>query len=162
VPDISLDLRAIEFVTEHNVRVFAWRAFVDVEFAVGRDQNTRFECFVDPGAPFSVIPFSLWHDRNLQWSRLGSQISRVSGASASPLSWQGAPCVLGEVSIQLQDKPSGRITGPHRVVAKFPRTRLPTSSENATILGMNFLADNDIRLTIDSNDGQLSGFLSVP
>lgn len=65
--DIALDFRAIEYVTDLGVTVRAMRAFVDVEFPTQADTTVDFDCFVDIAAPFSVIPYSLWHDRSIRW-----------------------------------------------------------------------------------------------
>ncbi|MBI3461759.1 MAG: hypothetical protein HY000_01680 [Planctomycetes bacterium] len=60
------------------------------------------------------------------------------------LAWQGVPCDLGTTDIRLIDLDNDTRTGPHQVAAKFPRRKLQPALENAAILGMNFLADNEL------------------
>lgn len=120
MPDIPLDFRAIEYVTDLGVAVRAMRAFVDVEFPTQADTTVDFDCFVDIGAPFSVIPYSLWHDRSIRWRRLGSVLT-LAGTPSRPvpdaLLWQGASCELGETEVYLIDPVARLQTGPHRVLA---------------------------------------------
>jgi hypothetical protein len=53
MPDISLDLRGIDYVTDQDAMVRAWRAFVPVRFVGPNALLVGFQAFVDPGAPFS-------------------------------------------------------------------------------------------------------------
>ena len=162
MPDISLDLRGIDYVTDQNVTVRAWRAFVRVRFVGRNGLLVRFQAFVDPGAPFSVIPYSLWHGRRIRWAALGTQLMRAGRPAAEGLLWQGVRCDLGTTDIHLLDLDAGIRTGPHRVVAKFARQRLPPAIENSAILGMSFLADNDIRLVLDGHGAGTTGYLGLP
>lgn len=162
MPDISLDLQAIDFITDQQVAVRAWRAFVKVRFDGLHGPRIRYETFLDPGAPFSVIPYSLWHGRRLRWRALGTQFTRAGHPVAGSLTWQGAPCELGTTDLYLLDLAAGIRTGPHRVVAKFVQQALPQTVENAAILGMSFLADNELRLVLEGIGGRMSGVLSVP
>ena len=63
MPDIALDVRTIEFVTDLQVTVWARRAFVEARFVAQNEPLTAFGTSIDPGAPFGVIPYSLWHSR---------------------------------------------------------------------------------------------------
>lgn len=162
MPDIALDVRTIEFVTDLQVTVWARRAFVEARFDAQNGPPTAFDTFVDLGAPFGMVPYSLWHSRRLRWTPLGTQLIRAGKPVPGALSWQGVPCELGETDLYLIDLDSGIRTGPHRLVAKFPRRRLPPAAENAAILGMNFLADNDIRLMLAGSHGAVSGYLAMP
>jgi hypothetical protein len=65
MPDIFLDLRRIDYRSDQNALVSAWRAYADALFITPSGAPMSFSCIVDPGAPFSVLPFSLWHDRSL-------------------------------------------------------------------------------------------------
>ena len=162
MPDIPLDLRALDFATNQNVNVRAWRAFVEARFVAHSGAITAFDTFVDPGAPFGVIPYSLWHSRRLRWTPLGTQLLRAGNPVPGALSWQGVPCDLGATDLFLIDLDSGIRTGPHRLVAKFARQPVTPAAENAAILGMNFLADNDIRLVLEGSLGGVTGYLAVP
>lgn len=64
MPDIPLHPRAIDFVTDRQVALRAWRAFGIARFVAQHGPRIRFETFLDPGAPFCVIPYSLWHGRH--------------------------------------------------------------------------------------------------
>ena len=163
MPDIFLDLRHIDYVSDQNVSVSAWRAYAEALFAAQGGPLVSFSCVVDPGAPFSVLPFSLWHDRNLPWTPLGHQLTRQGGQVPEALEWQGVACDLGETSVHLIDLQAGIQAGPFLVVAKFPRQRLPRANlETIALLGMNFLTDNLLRLVLDGTKGVLVGHLSVP
>lgn len=162
MPDIPLEVRSLEFVTNQNVAVKAWRAFVESRFVGQAGQLVRFQTFVDPGAPFSVIPHSLWHSRRLRWTPLGTQLIRAGKPVPGALAWQGIPCDLGTSEVFLVDLDSGIRTGPHQLVAKLPRRRLPPAAESSAILGMNFLADNDIRLVLEGGNGIVAGYLAIP
>jgi hypothetical protein len=160
--EISLDLRGISYVTDQNVTVWAWRAFVRVRFVAENGVRVRFQAFVDPGAPFSVIPCSLWHGRRIQWTALGTHLLRAGRQSPEDLLWQGVRCDLGTTDIHLLDLDTGIRTGPHRLVAKFARQRLQPALESAAILGMSFLADTDIRLVLDGQAARVTGYLALP
>ena len=162
MPDISLDLHGVDYVTDQNVTVRAWRAFARVRFVAQNGLLVRFQAFVDPGAPFSVIPYSLWHGRRIWWAPLGRQLIREGRPSRGGLLWQGVRCDLGTTDIHLLDLDTGIRTGPHRVVAKFARQRLPPAIEHSAILGMSFLADNDIQLVLDGHGADMAGSLAVP
>jgi hypothetical protein len=162
MPDIPLDLRAIDYATDEGLVVRAWRAFLDVRFIGQNGSSIPFECFVDPGAPFCVLPYSLWRGRRVSWTRLGTRLSRIGNPVPGVLTWQGAPCDLGQTSLYLVDLEAGHRTGPYQVTAKFVRQRLAPAMERAAILGMNFLADNSLRLELEGIMGDLSGDLSVP
>jgi len=91
----------------------------------------------------------VWQARALQWSRV-SQSLHGSGGSAA-LSWQGVPCELGEMTIDL--------AGPRKLVAKFA---LQPSPPLDVILGMNFLVDNDLEWILKAARGSPTGIIVVP
>jgi hypothetical protein len=163
MPDISLELRRINYLSDQNVAVSAWRAYAAALFITPTGAPVSFSCILDPGAPLSVLPFSLWHDRNLKWTPLGQQLIRQGAQAPERLEWQGVPCSLGDTSVHLIDLPTGVQTGPFLVVAKFVSQRLPhTPLEMIALLGMNFLTDNQLRLVLDGTGRDLVGSLSVP
>jgi len=160
---IFLDLRRIDYVSDLNVPVSAWRAYADALFVTPSGALVSFSCIVDPGAPFSVLPFSLWNDRNVQWTPLGQQLTRQGSQAPEPLEWQAASCDLGETPVHLVDLQMRVQAGPFLVVAKFVRQRLPVPNlESIALLGMNFLTDNRLSLVLDGTGGALVGYLSVP
>ncbi len=163
MPDVSLDLRRIDFVSDQNVAVSAWRAYAEALFITPTGTQVSYSCIVDPGAPFSVLPFSLWHDCNLHWSQLGQQLIRQGGQTAEPLKWQDVDCSLGDTSVYLIDRQTGLQAGPFLVIAKFASQRLPHAHlEMVAVLGMNFLTDNDLRFTLAGTGGNLTGHFSIP
>jgi hypothetical protein len=163
MPDISLDLRRIDYRSDQNAAVSAWRAYAEALFITSTGVQVSFSCIVDPGAPFRVLPFSLWHDCNVQWTPLGQQLIRQAGKAPEPLEWQGVDCSLGDTSVQLIDRQTSMQTGPFLVVAKFVSQRQPrTPLEMIAVLGMNFLADNHLRLVLDGAGQDLVGYFSVP
>lgn len=162
MPSIALQLRGVDYVTELGVRVRAWRAFVEAGFVVPGGGAVRFQCFVDPGAPFSVIPYSLWHGRHLQWTRLGGQLTRTSGGGGGALLWQNSRCELGLAHLYLFDLADGIRSGPHQVIGKFVQQRQLPNLEHTAILGMNFLDDNELRLVLDGTGNAISGALELP
>lgn len=163
MPDLFLQVRCIDYVSDQNVPVSAWRAYAESLFVTPSGTLAPFTCVIDPGAPFSVLPFSLWHDRNLEWISLGHELTRQGAQAPELLEWQGVPSDLGETSVHLIDLQSGVQAGPFLVVAKLPHQRLPrTNLETVALLGMNFLTDNRLRLVLDGTAGNLVGYLSVP
>jgi len=165
MPDIFLDLRHIDYISDQNVPVAAWRAHAEVLFTTATGALANFSCIVDSGAPFSVLPFSLWQSYNVQWNRIGKQLSRQGGGPApGALKWQDVDCSLGVTHVHLSDPQTGtRTSSPFLVVAKFGGQPSKHSHlEMFAVLGMNFLADNNLRLELDGTGVDLAGYLSVP
>ena len=52
MPDIFLDLRRIDDVSDQNVSVSAWRAYAEALFVTPGGVLVSFSCIVDPGAPW--------------------------------------------------------------------------------------------------------------
>lgn len=165
MPDIFLDLRHNDFVSDQHVAVRAWRAYAEVLFTTATGALANFSCIVDSGAPFSVVPFSLWQSYNVQWNPLGKQLSRQGGSPApTTLKWQDVDCSLGVTQVHLSDPRTGtRTSQPYIVVAKFASQRSQHSHlELFAVLGMNFLKDNGLRLQLDGTGADLDGYLTVP
>jgi hypothetical protein len=165
MPDIFLDLRRIDYLSDQNAPVSAWRAHAEVLFTTATGALATFTCLVDTGAPFSVLPFSLWQSYNVQWNPLGQQLSRQGGGPAlGVLKWQDVDCSLGVTHVHLSDPRTGtRTRRPFLVVAKFASQPSKHSQlEMFAVLGMNFLADNNLRLVLDGTGADLAGYLSVP
>jgi hypothetical protein len=80
----------------------------------------------------------------------------------SELTWQGIACHLRECTVWLVDPKSGVQTGPHRLVAKFVRQRLPPRLEQLMLLGANFCPDNGIDLDLNCRGSAAMGCLDVP
>jgi hypothetical protein len=165
MPDIFLDLRRIDYLSDQNVPVAAWRAYAEVLFTTATGALANFSCIVDSGAPFSVVPFSLWHGYDVKWNCIGKQLSPQGGGPvAGALKWQDVDCSLGVTHVHLSDPKTGtRTSSPFLVVAKFAsQPSKYTQLETFAVLGMNFLADNNLRLVLDGTGADLAGYLSVP
>src|SRR5437870_6234220 len=119
MPDIFLDLRRSDYRSDQNALVSAWRAYADALFITPSGALISFSCIVDPGAPFRVLPFPLWHDCNLQWNSLGQQLTRQGSPLPEPLlERQSVACYLGETSVHRIDLQTGVQVGPFLMVAK--------------------------------------------
>ncbi len=161
--DIFLDLRRIDYLSDQNVPLTAWRGYAEALFVTPGGGTVPFSCIVDSGAPFSVLPYSLWHDRNLSWTSLGRRLTRRGGHVPEPLKWQGEDCSLGQTSLSLIDRRTNQQTGPFLLVAKFVDRPLPDARlEMVAVLGMNFLTDNHLRSVLEGAGGNLVGYISVP
>ena len=149
--------------TDQNVPLTAWRGYADALFVTPSGGTVPFSCIADSGAPFSVLPYSFWHDRNLSWTLLGRHLTRRGGQVADPLTWQGEDCSLGQTSVSLIDRRTSQQTGPFLLVAKLVDRPLPDARlEMLTVLGLNFLADNDLRSVLEGTGGNLVGYISAP
>ena len=161
--DIFLDVRHIDYRSDQNVPLTAWRGYADALFVTPSGGTVPFSCIVDSGASFSVLPYSLWHDRNLSWTLIGRRLTRQGGQVSEPLKWQGEDCSLGQTSVSLIDRRTGQQTGPFLLVAKFVNRPLPDARlEMLVVLGLNFLADNDLRSVLDGTGGNLVGYITAP
>ena len=74
---------------------------------------------LDTGAPFSVVPYTLWHDGALPWQPLGTEFWTQAGLQdRGALLWQGIPCQFGELQIRLVDEVNQR-SRPLRTMLNF-------------------------------------------
>lgn len=152
MPSISLDFRTRDYVTDFGVRLRSVRPFVGAQLG-----SVRPLCFVDTGAPLSIVSFSV--AQQIRWKLQGRQLT-FQGSAVS-LDWQGIPCELGEAMLVLQDRPHNLQTGPCKLIGKFAKSVHP-SLEGYVILGMNFLKDNGIDLEIHARAAFFVGALLVP
>lgn len=163
MPNISLELRRVDFCSDQNINVTAWRVEAETLFTTSTGLIVPYSCVVDTGAPFSILPFSLWHDRNLEWNRCGTRLRRQGGKAYESLKWGQADCELGDTTVHLFDGQSNLQSGPFLVVGKFANQRQPDPNlEMTALLGMNFLTDNHLRLVVDGAGGNLVSYLAVP
>ena len=164
MPDIFLDLRRIDYVSDQNASGSAWRAHAETLFTTSTSSLASFSCIVDTGAPFSVLPFSLWQSCNVQWSPLGQQLTCHGRPAQGVLKWQDVDCSLGATYVQLIDLQTGmKVSRPFLVVAKFASQRSQHPHlELTAVLGMNFLTDNNLRLELDGTGVDLVGYFSIP
>lgn len=163
MPTIPLQVRTVAYRSDQQVLVEARRVYARTHFISQNGAEVYFRSIVDSGAPLSVLPYSLWHQQSLRWTRLGgATLTRVGLPATEQLVWQGTPCELGETTVFLLDLASGVQTGPHRVVGKFVQQPVSGESETTALLGLNFLVDNAIRHALEGTGSSLSASLVVP
>ena len=146
MPVIPLIEKVRVFRTEKAIALRACRGYVEVEFAAKSGNTFRRSAVVDLGAPFSVIPYSLWHDKDIPWQPLGAPVTGEETAQPSPLSWFGVPCQMGDAQVWLVDAATEIRSRLLRVRAKLPSARVSSHAEKEVILGYDFLAANAITL----------------
>jgi hypothetical protein len=83
--DIPLLERSIEFRTDLGSVVRAVRPYVAIEFIDGAGNVFQWLAMFDTGAPFSVLPYTLWQEHNIIWNLLGSQLLRGDKLDAAAL-----------------------------------------------------------------------------
>jgi hypothetical protein len=169
MPVISLAVRYVDYVSDQGFPVRAQRAYAQTSFRTSGNLRVPCRCVVDSGAPFCVIPYSLWHGRKLNWSRLGKHLLRTGSNRLEKLEWQGIACALGETLVYLVDANARVEVGPFLVIGKFADRRHPRPDvEGVAVLGLNFLTDNKEVLTLDgtrlvvAGKETLTGTLAVP
>jgi hypothetical protein len=150
MPAIALDIQVADYLTDMGNWVRAWRAYADVRFPVPTGESVSFACITDSGASFSVLPYSLWSEMGISWTRWGGQLLTSRGRPVpGALTWQGIACDLGVIEIDLVD--ANTRAGPFLVVAKLVRQRHRNPViENNAVLGLNFIIDNWLRLEVDA------------
>jgi hypothetical protein len=102
-------------------------------------------CWVDTGAPVSVVPFQV-HNRRLVWQP-------VPGVQTS---WSGQPCDLRRIDFWLPtDRPPYR-RGPMSLLAKFARSD-PPGDPVPVLLGLEFFLAHqaELQLPLAPSDGSI-------
>lgn len=89
-------------------------------------QSPRDLCWLDTGAPVSVVPFHVRHQR-LTWQP-------IPGIRTT---WAGQPCDLGRIDVWLQTEQPPFLRGPFALLAKFPRSD-PPGDLVPVLLGLEF------------------------
>jgi len=84
-------------------------------------------CWLDTGAPVSIVPFHI-HYQRLMWQP-------IPGVTAS---WAGQTCDLGHVDLWLTIQQAPYLRGPFSLLAKFPRSD-PPGDLMPVLLGLEFL-----------------------
>ncbi|MCY2988112.1 MAG: hypothetical protein NTY19_09655 [Planctomycetota bacterium] len=146
--DLPVDFLTAKFRTDRGDALLLYRPIIMARFPTVDGQAILRRCMTDTGAPLSVVPYAVWHARNFKWSSVSTSLRGSAGLAA--LTWQGVPCELGEMQIDL--------AGPRVFVAKFALQPTPPCD---VILGLNFLVDNDLDLSLTAVGGSLSGTLVV-
>lgn len=150
MPILALEVKYVDYVSDQGFAVRAQRAFARTSFRTSRQLRVSYRCIVDSGAPFSVLPYSLWHGRKLDWNPLGKHLFRTGSNQPEKLEWQGIACELGKTRVYLVDAHGGVEAGPFLVIGKFAAAQHPRPDvESVAVLGLNFLTDNKDVLTLD-------------
>lgn len=159
MPIIPLEEKVVDLTTDLGVVVRVSRLYLWVEFTAEDGGVVRRLAMYDSGAPWSVLPHTLWHDNKIAWQPLGSQLLRDGKPDPSALNWLGVACQLGEVQATLVDKATDNRSGKLRLVAKFPSAKIPSNSEKEAILGQDFLRANFLTLTLRAGRSGLDGVI---
>ena len=145
---LPVDFLTANFRTDRGDTLLLHRPVITARFPTVGGQSILRRCLIDTGAPLSVVPHAVWHARHLAWAPVSTTLLGNSGVAE--LTWQGVPCELGEMQIDL--------AGPRTLVAKFASRPTPPSD---VILGLSFLTDNDLELVLSAVGGSLSGSVVV-
>jgi hypothetical protein len=98
--------------------------------------SARETCWLDTGAPLSVVPFHV-HHRRLVWQP-------VAGVTTT---WSGQPCDLGRIDFWLPTDQPPFLRGPLSLLAKFPRSD-PPGHRVPALLGLEFLLAHQAELNL--------------
>jgi hypothetical protein len=99
-------------------------------------QSPRDLCWLDTGAPISIVPFHVHHQR-LAWQP-------IPGITTT---WAGQPCDLGRVDVWLSTEQLPYLRGPFALLAKFPRSD-PPGDLVPVLLGLEFFLTHQAELTL--------------
>jgi hypothetical protein len=108
-------------------------------------QSPQDLCWLDTGAPISVIPFHVHHQR-LTWQLL----------PGIKTTWAGQPCDLGRIDAWLATSSSPSLRGPFPLLAKFPRND-PPGNLVPVLLGLEFFLAHraELQLFLPPQDGHI-------
>jgi hypothetical protein len=95
---------------------------------------TSVDCWLDTGAPLTVIPFHVQNQR-LDWQPLPGLLT----------SWAGQRCDLGQVDIGLPTQQPSYVRGPLSLMAKFAQSD-PPGPPVPVLLGLEFLLAHQAEL----------------
>jgi hypothetical protein len=135
----SVALRAITFPLG--------RLVVQLYFGTERPgpETAQEPCWLDTGAPLSVVPFHLHHQR-LVWQP-------IPGVRTS---WSGQPCDLGRIDFWLPTDQPPYLRGPLSLLAKFAKSDPPGPPERI-LLGLEFFLSHgaELQLPLPPRDGSI-------
>jgi hypothetical protein len=89
-------------------------------------ESPRDLCWLDTGAPLSVVPFYV-HHRRLAWQPI----------PGIKVTWAGQPCELGRIDVWLSTQQPPNVRGPFSLLAKFARSD-PPGDLVPVLLGLEF------------------------
>jgi hypothetical protein len=93
-------------------------------------------CWLDTGAPLSVVPFHVHHQR-LVWQP-------IPGIRTT---WAGQPCDLGHIDVWLRTEQPPYLRGPFPLLAKFPHND-PPGDLVPVLLGLEFFLSHQAEFTL--------------
>jgi hypothetical protein len=93
-------------------------------------------CWLDTGAPLSVVPFHV-HNQRLTWQA-------IPGIS---LTWAGQPCDRGRIDAWLTTEQPPYLRGPFALLAKFARSD-PPGDLMPVLLGLEFFLSHRAEFTM--------------
>ena len=93
-------------------------------------------CWLDTGAPFSIIPLAM-HSGRLAWQPLAGMQTR----------WAGQACDLGVIDVWLPAGTRKGAAGPFPMLAKFARSD-PPGGPLPILLGLEFLLTHQAHLNL--------------
>ena len=153
--------KRVEYVTEKGSVLVACRSYLLAEFRSAMGEPILRQVMLDSGAPWGVLPHSFWSKNQIPWQPIGSQIRRSDRVEFEPITWQGIPCSLGELSVDLLDERTGVRTRPLRLLAKLPEAPGTKVTESEVLFGLGFFRDNSLSHTISGVNGVLICRLDV-
>ncbi len=108
-------------------------------------EAAREPCWLDTGAPLSVVPFNVHHQR-LLWQP-------IPGVQTS---WSSRPCDLGRVDFWLETDQPPYLRGPMSLLAKFARSD-PPGPVIPVLLGLEFFLAHraEFELFLPPRDGSI-------
>jgi hypothetical protein len=158
MPRIVFTIRTTAFVTERGVSVPAHRPYLAAQFLGQHQQRLPYPAFLDTGSPYSVVPHRLANQ--IPWKDLGGYL--IFSGQNRAVEWNGIPCRMGVLEVELIDTHAMVRTGPLRVLAKVASQPAPSHLDQAVLLGVSFLTDNRIQQDLDGSGTALTGSLWVP
>lgn len=99
-------------------------------------QGPRDLCWLDTGAPVSVVPFHVHHQR-LAWKP-------IPGIRTT---WAGQSCDLGRIEAWLTTEQPPYLRGPFALLAKFPQSD-PPGDLVPVLLGLEFFLTHQAEFTL--------------
>lgn len=99
-------------------------------------ESPRDLCWLDTGAPLSVVPFHV-HAQRLSWQPIpGIRIT-----------WAGQPCDLGRIDVWLTTEQPPYLRGPFSLLAKFAQSD-PPGDLMPVLLGLEFFLAHRAEFTM--------------
>jgi hypothetical protein len=159
MPTIQFVVRTSPFVTEQGFAAPAHRLFLAARYQSALQGTYPYRTFFNTGAPYSIVPHAL--AQRVAWRPMGT-VTQLPPGPVTAIEWQGVPCVLGELQVELYDVPTCTATQPLLLIAKIATRPTTPRTDYAATLGLNLLTDNAGRLGVSGQCGNLSGSLWVP